>query len=141
MTTGELPIDDRKTYSYSKTITEKDIEHFAEATGDDQPLHMNEEVAAKSRFKKRIAHGMLTGSLISTVLGTVVAPEHVVIYMGQTLNFLAPAYLGDTLTANLKVIAMNAPRRQVTFLSTVVNQDGVEIVKGETRAMIEDFAD
>jgi len=141
MTQDALPIDDRKTYSYTKTITEDDIQSFASATGDNQPLHLDDAVAAKSRFKKRIAHGMLTGSIISTVLGTVVAPEHVVIYMSQTLQFLAPVYIGETVTANLTVIGVNAPRKQVTFSATVVNQDSVEVAKGQTVAMIEAFSD
>ena len=141
--TTEAPfdIDDRKTYEFSKTLTAEDVEALARVSGDNQPLHLDDAQAARTRFKKRIAHGILTAGIISAAIGTQVAPGKVVIYMGQTLNFLAPAFLGDTLTANLKVIGMNAPRRQVTFLSTVVNQDGVEVVKGETRAMIEDFED
>lgn len=140
MTTPGLVIDDRKVYSFTKKITARDVEMFAEASGDDQPLHLDEAVAAKSRFKHRIAHGVLTAGLISAALGTRVAPGQVVIYMGQTLRFLAPVYLGDTLTAELRVTGMNAPRRQVTFGARVVNQDGVEVLRGETQAMIEPYA-
>ena len=81
------------------------------------------------------------GGIISAAIGTQVAPGKVVIYMGQTLNFLAPVYLGDTVTAKLNVISTNAPRRQATLLATVVNQDGVEVLKGESRIMIEDYED
>jgi 3-hydroxybutyryl-CoA dehydratase len=140
VTQQALPVDDRKVYEYTKTITDEDIQNFAKATGDYQPLHVDDEKAGQSRFKKRIAHGILTAGLISTVLGMKVAPNHVVIYMGQTLQFLAPVYVGDTLTASLRVISVNAPRGQYTFAASVKNQDGVEVVKGETRAMVEAFA-
>lgn len=137
---ARLPIDDRKVYEFTKTITEEDVELFARATGDNQPVHLDEAKAGKSRFKRRIAHGILTAGIISAALGTKVAPNHVVIYMGQTLQFLAPVYLGDTITAQLRVIGMNAPRGQVTFAATVTNQDGVQVLKGETQAMIEPYA-
>ncbi|MBM3947342.1 MAG: MaoC family dehydratase [SAR202 cluster bacterium] len=141
MTTLDMIIDDRKTYSYTKTITAADVEMFAKASGDDQALHLDEAVAGKSRFKHRIAHGILTAGLISAALGTKVAPGQVVIYMSQTLRFIAPVYLGDTLTAQLKVTGMNVPRRQVTFSARVINQNKVEVLQGETQAMIEPYAE
>lgn len=141
MTTPPLVLDDKKVYSFTKTITARDVELFAEVSGDDQPLHLDEATAAKSRFKHRIAHGILTAGLISAALGTKVAPGQVVIYTGQTLKFLAPVFLGDTLTAELRLIGMNAPRRQVTFGARVVNQQGVEVLRGETQAMIEPYAE
>ncbi len=141
--TTEAPfdIDDRKTYEFSKTLTAEDVEAFARVSGDNQPLHLDDAQAARTRFKKRIAHGILTASIISAAIGTQVAPGKVVIYLGQTLNFLAPVYLDDTVTAKLNVISTNAPRRQATLLATVVNQDGVEVLKGESRIMIEAYED
>ena len=141
--TTEAPfdIDDRKTYEFSKTLTAEDVEAFARVSGDNQPVHLDDAQAARTRFKKRIAHGILTAGVISAAIGTQVAPGKVVIYMGQTLNFLAPVYLGDTVTAKLNVISTNAPRRQATLLATVVNQDGVEVLKGESRIMIEAYED
>ncbi len=141
MTTPALVIDDKKVYSFTKTITARDVELFAEVSGDNQALHLDEAVAAQSRFKHRIAHGILTAGLISAALGTQVAPGQVVIYMGQTLRFLAPVFLGDTLTAELRVIGVNAPRRQVTLNARIVNQQGVEVVRGESQVMIEPYAE
>ena len=134
-------LDDRKTFEFTKTLTADDVEAFARVSGDNQPLHLDDGMAAKSRFKKRIAHGILTAGIISAAIGTQVAPGQVVIYMGQTLNFLAPVYLGDTVTAKLNVISTNAPRRQATLLATVVNQDGAEVLKGESRIMVEPYED
>ena len=134
-------LDERKTFEFTKTLTPEDVEAFARVSGDNQPLHLDDAMAAKSRFKKRIAHGILTAGIISAAIGTQVAPGQVVIYMGQTLNFLAPVYLGDTVTAKLSVISMNAPRRQATLLATVTNQDGAEVLKGESRIMVEPYED
>jgi len=141
MTTQPFDLDDRKTYEFTKTLTAEDVESFAKISGDDQPVHLDDAQAARSRFKKRIAHGILTAGIISAAIGTKVAPGQVVIYMGQTLNFLAPVYLGDTITAKLRVISMNAPRRQATLLANVTNQDGAEVLNGESRIMVEPYSD
>ena len=141
MTQPKFDLDDRKTYEFSKTLTAEDVEAFARVSGDTQPLHLDDAMAARSRFKKRIAHGILTAGVISAAIGTKVAPGQVVIYMGQTLNFLAPVYLGDTVTAQLRIISMNAPRRQATLLAKVVNQDGVEVLNGESKIMVEAYSE
>ena len=141
MTQPKFDLDDRKTYEFSKTLTADDVEAFARVSGDTQPLHLDDAMAARSRFKKRIAHGILTAGVISAAIGTKVAPGQVVIYMGQTLNFLAPVYLGDTVTAQLRIISMNAPRRQATLLAKVVNQDGVEVLNGEAKIMVEAYSE
>ena len=132
-------LDDRKTYEFTKTLSSEDVEAFARISGDEQPVHLDAAVAARSRFQKRIAHGMLTAGLISAAIGTQVAPDQVVIYIGQTLNFLAPVYVGDTITARLRVISVNVPRRQATLLANVSNQDGVEVLTGESRIMVEPY--
>ena len=80
--------------SYTRTVTEKDITQFAEVSGDTNPVHLDEEFAATTRFKKRIAHGMLSGSYISTVVGTKL-PGPGCLYVSQTLKFRAPVYIGD----------------------------------------------
>ena len=141
MTQQPLSIDDRTVFEFAKTISAEDVEAFARVSGDTQPLHLDEGKASKSRFKKRIAHGILTAGIISAAIGTKVAPGQVVIYMSQTLNFIAPVYLGDTITARLQVISLNAPRRQVTLKATVVNQDGVEVLNGQSQVMIEPYED
>ena len=128
----EIAVGDKA--NFSKTISEADIYSFAGITGDFNPVHVNEEFAARSRFKKRIAHGMLTASLISTVLGTDL-PGANTIYMSQEVKFTAPAYIGDTLTAEAEVIEKNEEKRTLVLKTTVVNQDGKTVVDGKAKAM------
>jgi len=128
----EIAVGDKA--NFSKTISEADIYSFAGITGDFNPVHVNEEFAARSRFKKRIAHGMLTASLISTVLGTDL-PGANTIYMSQEVKFTAPAYIGDTLTAEAEIIEKNEEKRTLVLKTTVVNQDGKTVVDGKAKAM------
>jgi len=128
----EIQVGDRA--SFTKTISEADIYGFAGITGDFNPVHVNEEYAKKSRFKKRIAHGMLTASFISTVLGTDL-PGANTIYMSQEVKFTAPVYIGDTLTATAEVVEKREDKRILTLKTTVVNQDGKTVVDGQAKAM------
>ena len=89
----------------SRTITEDDILLFALVSGDHNPIHLDAEYAERSLFGKRIAHGFLIGSLISAVLGNAL-PGPGSIYLGQTLKFLAPIHIGDTVTVTVKVVAL-----------------------------------
>ena len=139
MTENTLNIDTKKVFEFTKVLTAGDVESFADASGDTQPLHLDDEMAGKSRFKKRIAHGILTAGIISAAIGTQVAPCQVVIYMGQSLKFLAPVYLGDSVTAKLSVISINVPRRLVTLKATVENQKGEEVLTGQSEVMIEPY--
>ena len=139
MTENTLNIDTKKVFEFTKTLTADDVESFAESSGDTQPLHLDDDMAGKSRFKKRIAHGILTAGIISAAIGTKVAPGQVVIYMGQSLKFLAPVYLGDSVTAKLSVISINVPRRLVTLKASVVNQKGEEVLTGQSEVMVEPY--
>lgn len=124
----EINIGDKA--SLEKTIMDDDIKKFAELTGDYNPIHLDADFASKSMFKKRIAHGMLTGSLISAVLGTKL-PGMNTLYLSQNLKFTAPAYIGDTLTATVEVIEKK-DAKQILILKTVVsNQSGKDVVVGE----------
>ena len=84
------------TASISKTITDGDIQKFADASGDHNPLHLDDEFAKATRFGRRIAHGMLSASLISAVIANQL-PGQGSIYLGQTLKFVAPVFPGDTI--------------------------------------------
>jgi len=128
----EIQVGDRA--SFTKTISEADIYGFAGITGDFNPVHVNEEYAKQSRFKKRIAHGMLSASLISTVLGTDL-PGANTIYMSQEVKFTAPVYIGDTLTAIAEVVEKREDKRILTLKTTVVNQEGKTVVDGQAKAM------
>ena len=125
------------TAEFTKTITEDDIVAFARATGDDQPLHLDDSYAAKSRFKRRVAHGMLTAGFISAALGTKLAPNATVIYLSQSLRFLRPVFPGDTVTANLEVTAVDPEKRFVTCSTECVNQDGQSVLTGEATVLLD----
>lgn len=115
--------------SFSKTITESDVYLFAGITGDLNPAHVNAQYAQDTRFKARIAHGMLSASLISTILGTSL-PGNGTIYMGQEVKFLAPVYFGDTVTACVEVKEIIKRNNRVILHTYCKNQDGTMVVDG-----------
>jgi 3-hydroxybutyryl-CoA dehydratase len=113
-----------------KTITEDDVRLFAQASGDTNSVHLDAAYAAKTIFKRPIAHGMLTASVISAVLGCDL-PGLGTIYLSQNLKFKAPVYIGDTITAVVELTAYREDKRIATFSTTVTNQDGTLVVEGE----------
>ncbi|MBI5447028.1 MAG: MaoC family dehydratase [Deltaproteobacteria bacterium] len=116
--------------SICKTIESEDILDFARLVCDENPLHLDEEFSRQRRFGRPVAHGMFAASLISAVLGTRL-PGPGTIYVNQTLSFLAPAYVGDTLTATATVIKKH-PTKPVATLETVcTNQNGEVLIRGE----------
>jgi 3-hydroxybutyryl-CoA dehydratase len=118
------------TAEFSKTITQFDVYQFAGITGDFNPVHINKEFAEQSMFKEQIAHGMLTGSLISTVLGTKLPAENT-IYLGQNLKFVAPVKFGDTVTARVEVTEKRDDKHIIKLKTQVHNQRGELVVDGE----------
>jgi 3-hydroxybutyryl-CoA dehydratase len=123
--------------SFTKTVTEDDIVAFARVTGDDQPLHLDDAFAARTRFKKRIAHGMLSAGYISAVLGTKLAPNNVVVYLSQQIRFRLPVAIGDTITAEADVTAIDPEKSIVTVRTDCVNQRGEAVVKGEATVLLD----
>lgn len=117
--------------SFSKTITDADIVLFAGISGDTYPLHLDETYAAGTRFGKRIAHGMLSASLISTSTAALLGVPGG-IYVEQSLRFRAPVFVGDTLTARTEVVEIIERRQRLRAKSTVVNQLGKIVVDGES---------
>ena len=130
---GEI-YDVNKKASVSKTIEEADVYTYAGIIGDINPVHVNEEYAKTTRFGKRIAHGMLTASFISTIVGMLI-PGADAIYCGQTLKFTAPVYFGDTITVNAEVMQIIPEKKLIVMRTTIVNQDGKVVVDGEATAM------
>ncbi|SFA85388.1 3-hydroxybutyryl-CoA dehydratase [Poseidonocella pacifica] len=98
----------------TKRVTDRDIALFAEVSTDRNPVHLDEEYAQSTIFSGRIAHGMLTAGLISAVIGEQL-PGHGTVYMGQSLNFVAPVRPGDEVTAEVEVIGFNLKKRRVTL--------------------------
>jgi 3-hydroxybutyryl-CoA dehydratase len=118
------------TAEYAKTITEADILMFSAVSGDDNPVHINQEYAENSIFQTRIAHGMLTASLISTVVGTRL-PGNGTIYLSQSTRFKAPVKIGETVTARVTVTELDPAKKRVKF-ATVCLVKGKAILEGES---------
>ena len=117
------------TASSSKTVTEADIANFAEVSGDFNPIHVDAEFASQSMFKERIAHGMLSASYISALLGNQL-PGPNTLYLGQTLNFKNPVKIGDTVTATVTVTEKRDDKRILKLDTTVTNQHGDVVIDG-----------
>jgi len=115
--------------SVSTTVTESDINKFAELTGDFNPIHVDAEFASESMFKERIAHGMLSAGYISAVLGNKL-PGPNTLYLGQTLDFKRPVKIGDTVTAEVTVTEKRDDKRILKLKTTVTNQLGEVVVDG-----------
>jgi 3-hydroxybutyryl-CoA dehydratase len=115
---------------FSKTVTEADIYLFAGVSGDMNPAHIDETYAQGTFFKTRIAHGILSASFISAVIGTRL-PGPGSVYMRQTLEFLAPVRIGDTVIASVEVIEKLSEKKRVRLKTTCVNQDGIQVLDGE----------
>lgn len=119
---------------FAKTVTEADIVTFAGVTGDTNPLHINQEFARETMFEGRIAHGMLTASLISTVIGTKL-PGPGCIYVSQSLKFKAPVRVGDTVTARVSVTRLVAEKRFVE-LRTICTVNGKPVLEGDASILV-----
>ena len=117
--------------TYSKTISEADITHFVAVSGDVNPLHVDEEFSRSTFFGSRIAHGVMAGALISTVIGTRL-PGTGAIYRSQSFEFLRPARIGDTLTAWVEVEAIDPDAETMELRSGVDNQNGEAVISGKS---------
>ena len=123
------------TASLSRTISDDDIRAFANATGDHNPLHLDEEFASQTRFGKRIAHGMLSASLISAVIANDL-PGKGSIYLGQTLQFVAPVFPGDTVTARVTVTSIREDKPIIKLETVCTNQRDEAVIKGEATVLV-----
>ncbi|MCF8038304.1 MAG: MaoC family dehydratase [Desulfohalobiaceae bacterium] len=126
-TVNELKVGDQA--SFSKTITESDVCLFAGISGDFNPVHVNQAYAEKTVFKSRIAHGILVAGLLSAVMATQM-PGPGAVYLGQELNFKAPVYIGDTVTAQAEILSIDVGANRVAVKTTCVNQNGDLVVDG-----------
>lgn len=124
--------------SISKTISECDIYNYAGITGDFNPVHINECYAKDTQFKSRIAHGMLSAGMISSVIGTQL-PGPGSIYMGQTLRFCLPVKIGDTITATVVVKEIIPEKHRIILETICYNQNGAEVLTGEAKVFYADI--
>lgn len=118
---------------FKKTITESDLSHFIAITGDMNPLHVDKTFAEKTFFGQRIAHGMLSASLFSTMVGMHI-PGFGAIYKSQTLEFLGPVFVGDTLCAWFEIVEIRQEKEEVVIKSWIENQEGKIVIQGEAVA-------
>ena len=125
-----MPLNIGSKASFSKKITESDVVTFAQLSGDNNPMHLDENYAKGTRFGARIAHGAFSFAVISTVLGTQL-PGPGTIYMSQTLKFLKPVYFDDTITGTVEITAIRADKGIVTLKTTCTNQRGEPVAEGE----------
>ena len=119
----------------TKTITDADVHAFADLTGDHNPIHVDDEFAKTTRFGRRIAHGMLTASLISSVLANKLPGEGSV-YLGQTLQFVAPVFPGDEVTARVTVKEVREDKPVVKLETICINQRSEVVIRGEATVLI-----
>src|ERR1044071_8578982 len=118
----------------TKTINQTDIESFADVTGDHNPVHVDEAFAERTRFGRRIAHGMLTASLISAVLANKLPGEGSV-YLGQTLQFVAPVFPGDEITARVIVKDIREDKPIIKLETVCVNQRNEVVIRGDATVL------
>ena len=130
-----MKIGDRA--EFEKKVTAEDVEVFGRITGDTNPLHRDDAYAAKTRFGERIAHGMLSAGFISAALGTKLAPDCCAVYLSQTLRFLRPVKIGDTIKAVAEVKGIEPEKRIYTIQTDCFNQNGEAVVKGEAVVLLD----
>jgi 3-hydroxybutyryl-CoA dehydratase len=119
---------------FGRTVTDADIAGFAGVSGDTNPIHLHDGYAKGTRFGQRIAHGMLGAGYISAVIGTKL-PGPGAVYISQTLNFMAPVLVGDTITAVATIAAIDDKRRRVTLKTQCLNGDKV-VIDGEAVVLV-----
>jgi len=120
--------------SYTKQITNKDVLLFAEVSGDDNPVHVNEAFAQTTMFKGRIVHGALVASLFSKILGTQL-PGMGTIYLGQESRFMKPVRIDETITATVTIIEIIAEKNRVILETIARNSAGEIVVSGKATVL------
>ena len=120
--------------SYSKTCSWEDVQLFAKVSGDVNPVHLDEDFAAGTQFKQRIAHGMCTSALVSAGVA-IVFPGPGSIYLGQDISFKAPVFIDDTIDVELEVESIRKDKSIVSLLFTCQNQHGVTVASGKATIM------
>lgn len=129
-----IPIKIAAVVQFTKTINQEDVITYAKISGDNNPLHLDKVYAKSTRFKKPIAHGMLTASFISTLIGTKFPS---LIYLSQNLKFCKPVYIGDTITATATVIEKKEGKNIFTLQTICRNQNSIIVIDGTAVVMLD----
>jgi acyl dehydratase len=119
--------------TFTKTFTDDDVQRFIDITGDVNPLHVDEEFASQTRFGRRVIHGMLTASILSTMVGMLL-PGSGAIYRRQTIDFLLPVHVGDTVTAHFVVRSVDRAKHRLVIDSWIENEAGQRVLEGVCEA-------
>ena len=122
------------TASFTTKVTDQMVRQFADLTGDRNPIHLDDEYAAKSRFKQRIAHGMIVGGLISRALVDGIGTGG--IYLGQNLKFVNPVFIDDNVTVTIKITGLRSEKGIATVETNAVKDNGDIVVKGDAVIMM-----
>jgi 3-hydroxybutyryl-CoA dehydratase len=124
-------------HEFKITVTEKLVSDFSVISGDFNPLHMDENYATKTKFKKRICHGMLLASFLSRLVGMYL-PGKNALYFSQILNFISPCFINDIITVKGEIVDKNYATKIITVKTSIVNQKNELILDGEAKVMITD---
>jgi len=119
--------------SFTKTFTEDDVQRFIEITGDVNPLHVDEAFAAATPFGRRVLHGMLTASIFSTMVGMLL-PGTGAIYRSQTIRFLLPVHIDETVTAHFVVRSIDRVKHRLEIDTWIENEAGEHVIEGTCEA-------
>lgn len=120
--------------TFTKTIGEEDVILFSKITGDDNPIHLDDNYARKSRFGRRVAHGLISLGLISAVLGKQL-PGPGTIYLNQEVKFISPVYPGDPITATVEVMEIRPDKKLAVLKTECHNQNGQPILTGKATVL------
>ena len=122
-------------HEFKITITEKIVSDFSVISGDFNPLHMDENYAIKTKFKKRICHGMLLASFFSRLIGMYL-PGESALYFSQSLNFISPCFINDKIIVKGEIIDKNHSTKIITVKTSIINQKNELILDGEAKVMM-----
>jgi acyl dehydratase len=114
----------------TKTVTARDVELYTEITGDRNPLHFDVDFAARTKFGRLVAQGGITAGMLNALVAMDL-PGPGTVFMSQSLRYLAPTYLGDTLTAEVEVLSVKPDKPVCQLKATITNQEGTVVLDGE----------
>ena len=123
--------------SFKVNISENMLNEFGRSTEDYNPLHMNEKYAASTSFKKRVCSGMFLSSFFSRLVGMYLPGKHA-LHMSQSLNFVNPCFIGETITVEGKVIDKSAATKIIKLETTITNESGKRIIDGKAQVIVRD---
>ena len=127
---GSLRLSAGQRARRTQTVTAKDVELYAEITGDRNPLHFEPDFAKRTRFGRLVAQGGITAGMLNALVAMDL-PGSGTVFMNQSLHYLAPTYLGDTLTAEIEVLSLKPDKPVCQLRATITNQDGTTVLEGE----------